>query len=290
MAANRSCLATFSLRMQNHLRRWLHRYTLLLLLMAAGYAGARALGDREAQQLEFNHVHLPQTALPGAGPLRIALLSDIHNERQLFERCVEQVEKEQPDLIILGGDLVMVSERFMRTRKIITLLRRLKAVAPTYAILGNQDYEKLEQVQRVLSTAGIPLLRNASAIWQTPSGTSLQLTGLGDWNEGDEAPERCLPVRGQAHTPILLLSHDPESRHLLQNYDWQLMLSGHTHGGQLGNPFTGEYISLRSSMPAGVYQENGRYHVVSRGIGSILGMRFFCPPEMVTISVGESPR
>ncbi len=280
-------MARLSLRMQRHLRRCMHRYTLLLLLLLAGYWCVKSYGEQGAGQLEFNQVDLPGHALPGAGPLRIALLCDIHDARHLFARCVERVEQEKPDLIILGGDLIMVEQRFKRTRQVIKLLQRLKATAPTYAILGNQDYEKLEQVERVLATAGIPLLRNEAQDWQTPNGATLRLIGLGDWNEGDEAPQRCMRPRGQESAPVLLLSHDPESRHLLQDYDWQLMLSGHTHGGQLGNPATGEYISLRSNMAGGAYTENGRYHIVSRGVGSILGMRFFCPPEMLIVRVGE---
>ena len=81
--------------------------------------------------------------------------------------------------------------------------------------------------------------------------------------------------------PVLLLSHDPESRWLLQHYDWDIMLSGHTHGGQIGNPFTGESISFRSSMPAGLFSfGNNRRIFVTRGVGAIYNIRFFSPPEV----------
>ncbi len=273
-----------------HLQRTLLRYLLLLLLLLLGYGAAKLFGEWSAEQLEFNHCQLPQEALPGAGPLSIALLSDVHNNRELMERCVEEVEKQKPDLIVFGGDLVLVSERLNRTRWAIEAMRRLRAVAPTFFILGNQDYEKLAQVERILATAGVPLLRNEALNWQTPSGTTLRVVGLGDWNEGDEAPERCLAPRGQTEGPVLLLSHDPESRHLLRGYGWHLMLSGHTHAGQLGIPFTNTPICFRSDMPAGHYVEDGRHHIVTRGVGSIYHMRFFCPPEMLFIHVGQSPR
>ncbi len=282
----RSCFRRLSLRFQRHLRRCLHRYVLLLLLFFAAEYCVVSFGERGAAQLQFNHCALPQEVLPGTGPLKIALLSDVHNNRALLERCVEKVEAEKPDLIVFGGDLIMVSERFMRTRGMVELLRRLAAVAPTYAVLGNQDYEKQEQVERVLVAAGVRLLHNEAIDWQTPRGGKLRLIGLGDWNEGDEAPERCMKPAGQEEQAVLLLSHDPESRHLLQGYDWDLMLSGHTHGGQLGKPFSGELISFRSAMPGGLYAENGRHIFVTRGVGAIMGMRFFCPPEMNFISVG----
>ena len=66
------------------------------------------------------------------------------------------------------------------------------------------------------------------------------------------------------------------------------MLAGHTHGGQLGNPFTGSCISFRSDMPGGTYEENGRRIFVTRGVGSIYDMRFFCPPEMNFVEVGAA--
>ncbi len=270
---------------KHRLLRWC---ILLLLLAVVGTVCTRAFGMWSATRLEYNYINLPQESLPGAGPLTIALISDVHNDVDLLELCVAQVEKQKPDLIIFAGDLTLNSERLTRTRWLITKLRRLQAVAPTYAIYGNQDYESMAQMQRICATAGVPLLRNEALDWQTPSGTTLRIVGLGDWNEGDEAPERCMSPKGQAQGPVLLLSHDPESRHVLQEYDWNLMLSGHTHGGQLGNPFTGKPICFRSDMPAGYYEENGRHHVVSRGVGAIYKMRFFCPPELVFIRVGAA--
>ncbi len=284
----RSCLQHRSLRWQRHARRNLHRYALLLLAFLACYWGAKLYGTWSAQQLQVNHCTLPQEALPGTGPLRIAFLSDVHADTDLLEKCVEAVEAERPDLIVFGGDLGVATQRFSRSRKMIELLRLLPAVAPTYAIFGNQDYEMQPQVERVLATAGIRLLRNEGIDWQAPNGAPLRLVGLGDWNEGDENPARCMAPAGQEERPVLLLSHDPESRHLLQEYDWDLMLAGHTHGGQLGNPFTGACISFRSDMPGGTYEENGRHIFVTRGVGSILGMRFFCPPEMNFIQIGAA--
>ncbi len=267
-------------------RRYALYACLLLLLGVVGYFGTKLFGEWSAEQLEFNGINLPQEVLPGAGPLTIALICDVHNNMDLLEECAKEVEKSKPDLIIFGGDLAYNTERFTRTRRIIKAFRRLKAVAPTYAIYGNQDYESIPQVERIFATAGVPLLRNEALDWQTPSGNTLRIVGLGDRNEGDEDPKRCMQPQGQAEGSVLLLSHDPESRHQLQDYAWNLMLSGHTHGGQIGIPFTKKWISFRSDMPGGYYEENGRHHVVSRGVGAIYRMRFFCPPEVVYVKIG----
>lgn len=265
-------------------RFWL----IIIVLLYCGYKGVEYFGNWGAAQLECNRIELPAEALPGAGPLRIALLADLHNNRTHFETCIEHISAAEPDLIVLGGDFIMVDERFRRTRWAVDGLRKLRRIAPTYAILGNQDYEKLEQVERVFATAGVPILRNQALDWRTPSGSTLRIIGLGDWNEGDEAPATCMHPTGQEAHPVLLLSHDPESRWLLRRYDWDLMLAGHTHGGQLANPFTGDFISFRSSMPAGLYEfEGARRIFVTRGVGSTLGMRFFCPPELNIIEIKE---
>lgn len=247
-------------------------------------------GLKSAELLECNYLQLPEEALPGSGPVRIAFVSDIHNSPTLLAKAIAYLKESKPDIILLGGDYVMAHQRFMRTRWIINGLRELAEIAPVYAILGNHDYEKLEQVERVMQTAEIPLLRNEARTWETPTGGSVCLVGLGDWNEGDEDPHSCLLPQGEEESAVLLLSHDPESRWLLRQYDWDLMLSGHTHGGQIGNPFTTptQYISFRSSTPAGLFDFEGNRRVfVSRGVGSILGMRFFCPPEINIIDIGE---
>ena len=266
-------------------RKWL--IILALLALICGLGGI-CFGKYSARQLQCNHLQLPASVLPGAGPLKIAYFADLHNNPELFAQAIDHIAAAKPDIILFGGDLVSAHERFMRTRWAIQGLRQLRSIAPTFAILGNHDYEKLTELERVYATAGIPLLRNQGIDWRTPSGTTLRIVGLGDWNEGDEAPAACLRPAGQENRPVLLLSHDPESRWLLRAYDWDLMLSGHTHGGQIGNPFTGASISLRSSMPAGLFPFEGNRRVhVSRGVGAILRMRFFCPPEVNIIEVNR---
>lgn len=249
-------------------------------------------GWREAERLQVVRCPLPADALPGAGPLRIALITDVHNRIDLLEQAVGLTAREQPDLIIFGGDFVYIAERFSRTRAAIQQLRRLAAIAPTYAIYGNQDYEMQPSFERVFAAAGIPILRNQGLDWRCPNGSTLRLVGLGDRNEGDERPERCLPPRDAApRPPLLLLSHDPESRHLLHDYGWDLMLCGHTHGGQIANPFTGRGISFRSDTPEGHYRlGDGRQLYVSRGVGATYRLRFFCPPEINILEIAGAPQ
>lgn len=260
------------------------KYAFLALAVFCGWTGVKHYGEHSAQQLQCNTYLLPPNTLPGAGALRIAFVSDIHGNDALFLRSVDCIINAKPDLIIFGGDLVTATERFRRSRWAVEGFRKLVNTAPCYAIFGNHDYEKQEQVERVMNTAGVRILRNEALDWRAPSGALLRIIGLGDYNEGDEAPHACMKSPGEETLPVLLLSHDPESRWLVRRYDWDFMLSGHTHGGQIGNPFTGKAISFRSSMPAGLFEFEGNRHVfVTRGVGAIFNMRFFCPPEVCII-------
>ncbi len=278
-------------RIAKHIKRRFLRYLGVGFFCAVLLGGGVVYyGTTGTEQIECNRLQLPQEALPGTGPLRIAFICDIHNSKEGMKQIVAHVQEAKPDLILLGGDYVTAGQRFMRTRWAINGLKELAEIAPVFAILGNHDYEKLDQVERVLQAAEIPILRNEARNWETPSGGTLCIAGLGDWNEGDEDPHSCLLPNGEEESSVLLVAHDPESRWLVRQYDWDMMLSGHTHGGQIGNPFKNpvEYISMRSSMPAGLFDfEGGRRVFVSRGAGSICGMRFFCPPEINIIDIGD---
>ena len=272
---------------RKHKRFWLSSCVAMLLATCC----VKQFGHWGAATVEKEVVTVSGETINGMGPLKIAFFSDIHNNAALFEQAIEIIKQEKPDLIIFGGDLILTNERFMRTKWAVNGFKQLAEIAPVYAILGNQDYEKLDSVERVLKTAGVTLLRNSAVDWTTPAGKEIKIVGLGDYNEGDEAPQVCLSPQGGESKPVLLLSHDPESRALLTEYDWDLMLSGHTHGGQLGVPFTDKYLSFRSSMPAGLFDFDGNRKIyVTRGVGAILYMRFFCTPEVtiITIPGGEN--
>lgn len=274
---------------KRRLSTWAKFKWLLLFLALLGIISYKVLsdyGEWGAKQLVTEYVSLDAANLSEIGPLRIAFIADTHNNPAMTARAVAEIKKHEPDIIFFGGDLLNAHEQFKRTRWIIQSFKKLAEIAPTYAVLGNHDTEKIEPTLRVFKKAKITLLRNEAITWTTPSGKQVRIIGLGDWNEYDEDPEACMKGIGEEELPVILLSHDPESRWLLRQYDWDLMLAGHTHGGQLGNPYTGELISFRSSMPGGLYDFEGKRKVyVTRGVGAIMNMRFFSPPEVTIIDI-----
>lgn len=263
-------------------------FLVLGLLFILGIANILRHGFRHAERAECNISTLPASVLPGAGPLRIAVIGDAHLMNVPMSWALHYLRKEKPDIIFFVGDLVTGDTRFSRSRTYIHFFETLKTIAPVYAILGNHDYEKLASLERVYAEAGVPLLRNRAIEWTSPAGKTIRIIGLGDWNEGNEKPALCMKLKGKEKLPVILLSHDANSRWLLRRYDWNLMLSGHTHGGQLGNPFTGQYIYPRDSMVAGLYDFEKEHHIfITRGLGALFKLRFFCPPEVNILNIPE---
>ncbi len=269
--------------------RWRKIFWICVLAAFVCFQCVKIFGRMGANDLQLTYTKIAQADFNSQSTLRVAFFADVHENRELLKESIEHIKKADPDLIVFGGDLVMVGQRMKRTHELIETLRELPKIAPTYAILGNQDMERLPEVQRVLEEAKIQILRNERLDWTAHDGSRITIIGLGDWNEGDMKPDLCMKAPAKEEYPVLLLSHDPESRQFLDNYDWDIMLSGHTHGGQLGVPFSEKYISFRSDMPGGLYPfKNGRKIFVTRGVGSIHGMRFFCPPELSIIDIESS--
>ena len=138
----------------------------------------------------------------------------------------------------------------------------------------------------MLKAANVNLLENSSKRLSLP-GQTLVLSGVGDyWSEACRPKGLLRPlstqVRSSGETTILLC-HNPDAKELLKNYQWDLMLSGHTHGGQMKIPFLG-YAPfapvMDRSMTEGLHDWEGRKIHITRGVGNLYGIRFNCRPEI----------
>src|SRR5262249_3290966 len=218
--------------------------------------------------------------------VRILHLSDFHASQvvpfSLIEKAIDRGLSVRPDLICLTGDFVTNADAF-DAGEYSRLLRKLSSKAPTFACLGNHDggnwaagfegFPDTSVVRELLEASGVSLLDNRSELIRV-RGQALRLVGVGDlWSHDVDGP--CAFAEVQPEEPAVLLAHNPDSKDDVAQYPWDLMLSGHTHGGQVlvplvGNPFTPvrdkRYI-------AGLKEWNGRQIHVSRGVGSIGGFR-----------------
>jgi len=123
------------------------------------------------------------------------------------------------------------------------------------------------------------LLRNSNTEFQA-KGRTIKLVGLGDFWAGDFEPAHAFPAPSSTQT--LLLSHNPDTKDLLTEYQWDLMLSGHTHGGQFALPLLGTpFAPVRDQRYVeGLKPWEGRQIHVTTGVGNLYGMRFNCRPEV----------
>ena len=224
-------------------------------------------------------------------PVRILQLSDFHASEEVSLELIGAAVREglalKPDIICLTGDFI--TWRYDAVRQYTETLKPLSDAAPTYATLGNHDgglwvgragYPNTDPVRRLLDEARITLLHNTSTEIQL-RGRRLSLVGLGDlWAKELRGDLAFATVRNDSTT--ILLSHNPDSKEVLERHRWDLMLSGHTHGGQcdlvfFGTPFAP--VQDRRYV-RGLRRWQERWIHVTAGVGNLHGMRFNCRPEV----------
>ncbi len=237
-----------------------------------------------------------QVKLPRAAffePVRVLHLSDLHYSPvvplSLIQAGVTLGLEQRPDLICLTGDFITHREELDLAAYGRTL-ERLSAAAPAYAVLGNHDggrwaqrgggYPGHQVVEKLLQQSGVQLLHNRSLKLRIRN-SRFTLVGVGDlWAEEIDAPQAFAGV--DRREPVVLMSHNPDSKDVLQDHPWDLMLSGHTHGGQVLLPFDGPRFAPVEDKRyvEGLKPWGARQIHVTRGVGNLHGVRFRCRPEV----------
>ncbi|MGC4072803.1 MAG: phosphodiesterase YaeI [Nibricoccus sp.] len=232
-------------------------------------------------------------------PLRLLHLSDLHASLEIpleyVARAIALGLAQKPDVICITGDFVTRREAI--PDGYADVLRALSAAAPTFATLGNHDggvwsglfggSSTSAEVRAVLAAAGIPCLHN-QAIDLTLRGRHLQLVGLGDlWSSECQPQIAFAPLHSKTRHTRVVLSHNPDSKSVLLPHDWDLLLSGHTHGGQIGIPFLARHFApvQDKRFLSGLHRWENRWLHVSKGVGCLYGVRFNCRPEVTLITL-----
>jgi len=263
---------------------------------SAGAAGLAALmaGVAPFQHPRYFEVTSHERRLPGlARPLTVAFLTDLHLGPYLGEdalvRWVDAALRAEPDLVLLGGDLVDRSYRGDLS-ELARHLPRLRAPLGVYAVLGNHDHARLRRVEplaELLAAAGVTLLANAAARVRD----DLVLAGIDDLRVGrpdlDAALAHAARLGGGDGGAVALLSHNPdvipEARGAVD-----LVLAGHTHGGQVCLPIVGPVVtsSRYGRRYVAGWVDDGMPAFVSRGLGvTSLPVRYDCPAELPVITL-----
>lgn len=255
--------------------------------IVGGGAGYGYLYERHALQLEARDVpvhNLPQ-ALDG---LRIGLMTDIHRSRWVSHEDVEAAGRRlmaaSPDLIALGGDYVTWGERAY-VGPAAEALSTLRAPHGVFAVLGNHDDER--EVPDALTAHGISVLRDERTRLSI-KGETLDLAGIRFWTR--KPADIASVVRGGTG-PVILLAHDPRRFAEATALGIPLVLSGHTHGGQVVLPAAGALAARKFPVLAGLATRDRTTVFVSRGVGTVyVPVRISCPPDVALLTLRAAAR
>jgi hypothetical protein len=208
----------------------------------------------------------------GAQPekrMRLVFFSDLHIGEAMtpdyIARAVKLIQDQQPDLILCGGDFIDHRAVYAYDPRVMASLRSLHAPMGVYYVLGNHEYrDDLEANIRWVSEVGGTLLRDSIAF---PGNGPLTLIGRDDWVNGNRKPFEVIaneadPLRG----PVVLMEHTPASIDSIGDSPVDLILCGHTHGGQI---WPGQLmVWWRYGMVSGTRPVGEREVCISSGIGS----------------------
>ena len=208
----------------------------------------------------------------GAQPekrMRLVFFSDLHIGEAMtpdyIARAVKLIQDQQPDLILCGGDFIDHRAVYAYDPRVMASLRSLHAPLGVYYVLGNHEYrDDLEANIRWVSEVGGTLLRDSIAF---PGDGPLTLIGRDDHVNGNRKPFEVIaneadPLRG----PVVLMEHTPASIDSIGDSPVDLILCGHTHGGQI---WPGQLmVWWRYGMVSGTRPVGEREVCISSGIGS----------------------
>lgn len=227
--------------------------------------------------------------------LKVAVLSDIHAggwfiDDQKLRLIVERTNQLEPDLVVIAGDYMAgdssTSDR-MEPEVFAAILKDLRAPLGVYSVLGNHDWWwDGPRVRRGLEANGIKVLDDE--VFEVKArGHSVWIAGLADLWTRPQRIEQTI-AKAPQDAPVIALTHNPDIFPRLPRRV-QLLLAGHTHGGQIRFPIFGMIVEpsrVGDHYARGPVFENGHHLFVTTGIGtSIMPLRFGVPPEIVLLTL-----
>lgn len=226
---------------------------------------------------------------------RITHITDVHHSRIVgldeVRRVVDLVQLTRPDLIALTGDYTTSFRRYIEP--CAETLGALKAPEGVWAVLGNHDhYTDRELTTRALERNHIPVLNNAGTTLRRGSD-AIQLAGIDDWSWAKANWARAFHGL-EPKRPTVLLSHQPSVLDVAESQQVSLILSGHTHGGQISLPMLGvpaRFLTKDLKYAHGLFRRGETQLYVSSGTGVIgLPVRFGVRPEIAVLQLKRERR
>lgn len=273
---------------------WHPRIGLLLFALVFLFVGWKTYHD--SNHIITKHVALPVEKLPPAlQDFKIIHISDLQGDEYTSQKeiadYIRKVNALQPDLIIFTGDLISYGTDFIQASA--EAFGRARATYGTFAVVGDHDYwAGLEHIRKALAEEHIPLLRNQNRLIQVADGASVLITGFTQVYSKQVSAEKVDSLTRAQQASLKIIASHQVADHLIssarqQGYD--MLLAGHTHGGQIRVPFMGMTFSAaeqETKYISGLYWKGELPIYVNNGLGFTLGpIRYNAPPEITVITL-----
>ena len=251
--------------------------------------------------LELNTYTVTSSRLPQSfDGYRIAHVSDLHNAEmgKGNEKLLAMLREVDPDMIAITGDII--DSRNTNVEIALQFAQEAVKIAPCYYVSGNHEarVNEYEELKTGLISAGVIILEDTQTEISI-AGHTITLIGVNDpsfqtdYLFGDSETvmsSKLAKLHTDGEVFTILLSHRPELFDTYTDYDVDLVLSGHAHGGQFRLPFVGGLVAPNQGLfpeyDAGLYTEVNTNMLVNRGVGnSILPFRFNNRPEVILIEL-----
>lgn len=259
-----------------------------LRTLASGFSQFAREALAEANSISIENIKIKLKRLPKElDGFRLVHLSDIHHSPftslEHISRVVEVSNRLKPDMFVLTGDYVSHESEYIAP--VAEVLAQLKAEYGIYACLGNHDHwTDVELVTHLFRGEGINLLINEGFRFET-RGARFWLAGVDDLMVG-KTDVRAALDGSEENEFKLLLAHNPQIVRRAARYNVDLMLSGHTHGGQVKLRDEEKRILPRRRLSSGLHRRQNTQVYITRGIGTVVvPIRYQCPPEISLIEL-----
>lgn len=236
---------------------------------------------------------------PGKATLRIVQVSDMHGKEFGRDngRLLNLIRAAEPDVIFVTGDTLRARHEVLGAA--IHLVQQIATIAPVYLVTGNHEKESPEwpPFREAALATGVHVLENSAERLTLSNKRAVTVAGVGDFNFFGRSLSRyraaLARLKGAAEglpRPLLLLAHRPEHAALYAEAGYDLVFSGHAHGGQVRLPHIGAlYAPHQGLFPRytdGIHRIGTTRLVVSRGLGpSRFPLRVLNPPELVIVDL-----
>lgn len=235
--------------------------------------------------------------------MKIVHLSDLHNKtfKESQRTLLSKIKRAHPDVVFITGDIV--DSRRYHDKPSLILVNKLAQKWPVYYVTGNHERNSnhFHQLEPLIKKAGIYVLRNQTKVY-TKQEDHIYISGIDDpsfaidFPDSDDATftENALQTAQKEFdvqdSLCILLSHRPELMHLYAKQQFDIVFTGHAHGGQIRIPFIGGLIAPHQGFfpdyTAGLHEIRKTIMVINRGLGnSLFPFRVFNRPEVIVLTL-----